>query len=164
MNSKSPLTAIVKRIKVKAAIGGRLEFGKAVNEIADALHIKDDAATMTLYGLCATGNVRWLDGEGEIVDEDKCTIAAFNRKPEFVIASDVRYFLTDWSPTPQRSGRESVIAALIVEGLNPPHNIDWKSFCKRVRDRCKGWRAKDKPALGFSDKQIQRCVNGLRGK
>jgi len=164
MNSKSPLTAIVKRIEVKASIGQRLEFGKAVSEIADALLVKDDAATMTLYGLCATGNVRWIDSSGEIVDEDKCTIADFNHKPKSVIAGDVRHWLTEWSPTPQRSRREAVIAAMIAEGLNPPRNINWKEFCNRVRDKCKGWLAKDKPALGFSDKQIQRCVNGLRGK
>jgi len=91
---------------------------------------------MTLYGLCATGNVRWLDAEGEVIDEDECTIGDFNGKPRWLIASDVRSFLTDWSSVPQPSRREAVISAMIAEGVNPPRTISWKEFYKRVRDGC----------------------------
>jgi hypothetical protein len=42
---------------------------------------------------------------------------------------------------------------------------DWcitKQFCDDVRNACRGWKAKGKPALGFGDKQIQRIVKNLR--
>jgi hypothetical protein len=60
--------------------------------------------------------------------------------------------------------REQVIQALIDEGLSPPRNIQWKLFCDRVRNECNGWLVPGKPALGFSDKQIQRVVKELRAK
>ena len=118
---------------------------------------------MTLYGLCATGNVRCLDDQGEVVDEDECTISHFSKKPKYVIASDVRSFLTDWSPDPLPSKREAVISAMIAEGLNPTRNINWKLFCDRVRNDCNGWIGK-RIAPGFSQKQIQRIVKDLRSK
>ena len=119
---------------------------------------------MTLYGLCATGNVRWLNAEG-VIDEDECTIGDFNGKPAFVIASDVRSFLRDWSQGPQPSRREAVISAMIAEGVNPPRNISWKEFYKRVRDACNArLDAKGRAPFGFGDKQIQRIVKDLRDK
>jgi hypothetical protein len=51
----------------------------AVTQIAHALNIEDEPAAMMLYGLCATGNVRWFDAQGELIDEDECTIADFNQ-------------------------------------------------------------------------------------
>jgi hypothetical protein len=165
MASTKPLTAIVERLKAKATQRKNepLTIGEAAAEIAQALNIRDEAAMMTLYGLCATGSVRWLDDQGELVDEDECTIGDFNNKPKFVIASDIRSFLTDWSPDPLPTKRETVISAMIAEGLNPPRNISWKKFCDQVRDKCNGWVGK-RPALGFSQKQIQRIVNDLRSK
>jgi hypothetical protein len=56
-----------------------------------------------------------------------------------------------------------VIEKLLAEGLNPPRNIKWKPFYKKVRDECNGW-IDDRPALGFGDKQIQRVVKELRTK
>jgi hypothetical protein len=141
-----------------------LVFTKAVTEIADALNVKNDAAAMTLYGLCATGNIRWLGEGGEVIDEDECTIADFNHKPRWVIASDVRSFLTDWSPDPQPSHRHAVIKAKLDEGARPGRTIPWKKFCNEVRDKCNGWRAKGKPTWGFSNKQIQRHVKDLMDK
>jgi hypothetical protein len=165
MASTKPVTAIVGRLKAKATQrkNEALTFSEAATEIANALNIRHEAATMTLYGLCATGNVRWLDDGLDIVDEDECTISSFAGKPALVIASDVRSFLTDWSPDPLPTKRETVISAMLAEGLNPPRNISWKKFCDQVRDKCNGWIGK-RPALGFSQKQIQRIVNDLRSK
>jgi hypothetical protein len=165
MNSKSLLKTIVRRIKQSDPnAAARLSFSEAANEIADALNIKYEAATMTLYGLCATGEVRWLNDQGEVIDEDECTIGDFNGKPKFVIASDVRHCLGRWSEGPRRSRREDVIAGLIADGVIPPDTIKWKEFYKRVRDECKGWRSAGKPAWGFGDKQIKRIVGDLRDK
>jgi len=166
MNSKSPVNAVTASLKAKYGRrpSSKLTLDEAATEIAQALNIHRDAAAMTLYGLCATGNVRWLDDRGEVIDEDECTIGNFNDKPKFVIASDVRSFLTDWSPDPQPSKRKDVIAAMIADGLIPGSTVEWKKFSDGVRDRCNGWRAKGKPAWGFSDKQIQREVKDLRGK
>jgi hypothetical protein len=145
--------------------GPRLTFDEAATEIAHALGIKYEAAAMTLYGLCATGNVRWADIQGVIVDEDTCTIADFTRdgRPVHVTAADVRHYLTDWSAQPQRSKRDEVIRTLFAEGLIPPRRISWKAFYRRVRDDCNGW-VNGRPALGFGDKQIQRLVKELRAE
>ena len=168
MNSKNAASAIVERMKKKAKNktppSKALTFSEAADEIGKALNIEYEAATMMLYGLCATGNVRWIDNQGKLVDEDECTIAGFYCKPAHILADDVRTCLTDWSPAPQSSRREAVIAAMIAEGLNPPRNIKWKAFFKRVRDECNGWLSEGKPALGFGDKQIQRIVKDLRSK
>jgi hypothetical protein len=165
MNSKSSLTAIISRFKPKdAGIEARLTFNEAATEIAHALKIKIEAAAMVLYGLCATGNVRWLNDQGEVIEEDECTVASFNDKPKYVIASDVRSHLTDWSSDPQPKKRENVIAEMLAEGLNPPRNIKWKPFCNRVRDECNGWLSRGQPALGFGDRQINRMVNELKSK
>jgi hypothetical protein len=165
MASTKPLTAIVERLKAKAKrrTSETLTIDEAATEIAQALNIKHQAAMMTLYGLCATGNVRWLDDSLDIVDEDQCTISSFAGKPALVIASDVRSFLTDWSPDTLPTKRETVISAMLAEGLNPPRNISWKKFCDQVRDKCNGWIDK-RIALGFSQKQIQRILNDLRSK
>jgi hypothetical protein len=166
MNGKTPEEAIVERLgqEVKRRPSSKaLTFSKAAIEIGQALNIDHEAARMTLYGLCATGNVRWVDNQRKLVDEDKCTIADFTGKPNFVSAEDVRDWLTEWSPAPQPSRREAVIDKMIAEGLNPPRNINWKMFYKRVRDECNGWLG-DRPAPGFSDKQIQRIYKDLRSK
>jgi len=163
MNSSNAVSAIVRRMK-KSGSRKTLTFIEASKEIGQVFNIEYEAATMTLYGLCATGNVRWVDGQGEFVDEDECTIADFTGKPKFVSAEDVRHWLTEWSPKPQPSRREAVIDKMIAEGLNPPRNISWKMFCKRVRDECNGWLSTGRPALGFSDKQIQRVFKELRAK
>jgi hypothetical protein len=166
MNSKSALKAIVGRIKTKAKRPTihPITIHEAAAEIADALNIKIEAAMMTLYGLCATGNVRWLNAEG-VVDEDECTISDFGGKPKQVIADDVRSFLAEWSQGPQPSRRNEVITALIAGGVNPPRTISWKEFCKVVRDEC-GARldAKGRAPFGFGDKQIQRIFKDLRKK
>jgi len=163
MNSKSAVTAIIGRIKEEKKVSKTLAIARAATEIARALNIRHEAAMMTLYGLCATGSVRWAGDQGIIVDEDDCTIAEFSSKPKHVVAGDVRSFLTDWSADPLPSKREAAIRAMIAGGLNPPRNINWKTFCDRVRDECNGW-LDDRPALGFGDKQIQRIVKDLRSK
>jgi hypothetical protein len=85
--------------------------------------------------------------------------------PVVVVEDDLRDWLRKQSPVPL-SGRqrEAVIAEMLRSGDNPPRNISWKEFCVKVRDQCNGWinKAKDKAALGYSLKQIQRAVKDLR--
>jgi hypothetical protein len=161
MNS---LKAIVRRIKTSDPSAATLTIDKAAAEIADALNIKYEAAMMTLYGLCATGEIRWWNDQG-LIDEDECTVADFSGKPKRVSADGVRHFLTEWSEGPQPSRREAVIAALIADGVNPPRNIKWKEFYKRVRDACNArLDAKGRAPFGFGDKQLYRIFNELRSK
>jgi hypothetical protein len=127
------------------------------------MRIENEAASMVLYGLCATGNVRCRNDQLEFIDPDECTLREFDGEAAFVAVDDVRHFLAEWSSAPQPAGREAVIEKLLADGLNPPRNIKWKSFNDRVRDECNGW-LDDRPALGFSDKQIQRMVKELRTK
>jgi hypothetical protein len=119
----------------------------AATEIAQGLNIPHEAAMMMLYGLCATGNVRWTAERGEVVEEDAVTIAAFSGKPAFVVADDLRSFLADCSPDPQPLRRDQVIVALLDEGRVPPRKIAWKAFNNLVRERCNGW-LNGRPALG----------------
>jgi len=160
MNSKSPINAVTAPLKAEYGRrrSSKLTMDEAATEIAQALNLHSEAAAMMLYGLCATGNVRWLDGAGEVIDEDKCTIANFNHKPVLVMADDVHHWLTVWSKAPQPSRREAVIAAMI------PRKIPWKKFCDEVRGKCNGWLPDGRPAPGFGDKQIQRIVKDLRSK
>jgi hypothetical protein len=160
MNRKSAVTAIVGRIKKSDPHNEPLTFSEAAIEIADALNIKHEAATMTLYGLCATGHIRCLNDRGELIEA-----IDIEGKPAFFRASDVRHFLTEWSEGPQPSRREAVISTMINEGVNPPRTISWKKFCNDVRDACNArLDAKGRPPFGFGDKQIQRIVKDLRSK
>src|SRR5262245_29691349 len=120
MNGKTREEALFERFAAeykRRPSSKALTFSKAATEIGRALNIKHEAAAMT---------------GGEFVDEDKCTVADFNDKPKFVSAEDVRHWLTEWSSAPQSARREAVIDAMIAEGLNPPRNIKWKMFYKRV--------------------------------
>ena len=138
--------------------GPLIAFSDAAKEIADALKIPNEAASMTLYGLCATGYVRWTDISGVIVEEDDLTVANFSDKPALVVADDVRSYLVDWSPVLQPKRRDHVIAVLLFEGYNPPRNIKWKPFCDLIRDKCNGWLKPGEPALSFGD----RVKTGLK--
>jgi hypothetical protein len=172
MNSKDALTAIMsnlrKKRKSKDDPRPRLTFADAATEIAQALRIKHEAAAMTLYGLCATGNVLCLNDQGEVLEPDECNVRELCGAA-FVIADGIRSFLTDWSPDPRPEKRKGVIRALFDEGHNPPRTIEWEPFCCQVRDKCNGWLPKGKNpkariAPGFSVKQIQRIVKDLRAK
>lgn len=164
MNSKSALKAIVRRIKQSDPNAATLTFSKATTEIAHALNIKHEAATMTLYGLCATGEIRWWNDQG-LIDEDECTVGDFGNKPKRVSADGVRHWLREWSQGPQPSRREAVISGLISDGVIPPDTIKWKEFYKRVRDACNArLDAKGRAPHGFGDKQIWRIVKDLRDK
>ena len=142
-----------------------LAFSLAAQEIKEALNIHHEAATMTLDGLCATGNVRSFNNKHELIDAEECTIGDFEGSPAFVAASDVRNYLTEWSPDPQPRHRDAVIAEMFQDGTIRP-NTRWKDIYKLVRDRCNGWivtGGERKPAPGFGNRQIERIVNRLRG-
>ena len=87
-NSKDDpaLAALVANVRGEP-IGPLITRTEAAKEIAEALKIDHKVAMMTLYGLCVTGDVRWFDDSGEIVDEDAVTIAAFAAKPVSAIAA-----------------------------------------------------------------------------
>ena len=141
-----------------------LSYAVADNEIAQAFNLRNEATLMLLCGLIATGNVRALDKNGDLIDLDECTIVELEGKPAFVAAEDLRDWLRDHSALPQ-GARDRVIAQKLRDGINPPRNIPWKPFCDVIRDGCGGWvgnGTKRKPAHGFSDKQIQRAVKDLR--
>ena len=139
----------------------RLSLSEAASELGNALRLKHEAATMTLYGLCATGNIRSLSAEGQVIEEGECTIGNFN--PAFVIASDLQSFLTDWSPDPQPQHRDAVIAEMLKDGLVPGASIPWKEFENKVRNACNGWIG-SRPARGFDHKTIYRTVKRLRNE
>jgi hypothetical protein len=163
MNSKSPLPAIIGRLKASPTKHDWIRFAKAVAEISEAFGIRSEAASMTLYGLVATGIVQALDKAGKFINLDTCTITELEGKPEFVSTNELRSWLREWSAAPTVD-RDRVIEKKLRGSQIPGRNIDWKKFCDEVRDGCNGWRAKGRPAWGFSDKQIQRVVNELRSK
>jgi hypothetical protein len=138
-------------------------FSSATADIAQALCIPNEAAAMTLYGLCATGNVRAFGDQGEVLDVEKRLIEDLERlNPILVSGDDVRHWLRGWSRGPIRQDRDKVILAKLRKGLIPGSNIHWKKFRDDIRNDCNGWGAKGKPANGFGDKQIQRAVKRLR--
>jgi hypothetical protein len=88
--------------------------------IAKALHIDPEAASMVLYGLCATSRVRWVDSTGKLVDEDEVTIASFEGKVDLVVAEDIDDVLEEWSTASQdRAETWGVFTALAFEGHSP---------------------------------------------
>jgi hypothetical protein len=163
-SGKDVLASVQRDAKPNPRPTDLLTFSLAVQEIKEALKIHHEAATMTLYGLCATGNVRSLNNKHELIDAEECTIGDFEGSPAYVAASDVRNYLTEWSPDPQPLHREAVIAEMLQDGTIR-RNTSWKDIYKLVRDRCNGWiktGGEWKPDKGFGDKQIQRIVNRLR--
>jgi hypothetical protein len=161
--NKTKVAALIAGLKPSPP-GPRITFDKGASEIAEALQIPYAAAEITLYGLCATGDVRWIDVSGAMVEEDELTVANFSGKPALIDIDDVRACLVEWSPDPQPKRRGQVISTLLAEGRNPPRNIKWKPFCDLVRDKCNGWFEPGKPAPSFGDRQIQRAVKDLRTK
>ena len=139
-----------------------IPFHKAAAEIALALRIPDEAAGMVLYGLCVTTNVRFLDGQRNLVDFEECTVDGFWHKTQRVSASEVRFHLKEWSSVPQSDdAKKAAIRSMLKEGKVPPRLISWKLFRNEVRDRCNGWLAPGKPAFGFGDKQIDRITKDI---
>lgn len=135
----------------------------AEQEITQALNVPGAVAQMMLYGLIATGNILAATTAEETIHPEQCTIAEFEGKAALVEADDLRHWLQENSPAPLTDHRDRVIEAMLSGESNPPRNIPWKKFCDAVRNKCNGWH-KDKPALGFGDKQIQRIVKGIRDR
>ena len=135
-------------------IGSRISRKAAAEEIAE----HNAVAMMTLYGLCATGDVRWVDATGEVLEEDDLTVANFSGKLALIDADDLRDWLVTCSHDSQLSRKEEVIRTMIVEG-NTPRKLGRKVFCDRVREAC-NWREE----RGFGDRTIMRLVKGLGQK
>jgi hypothetical protein len=121
---------------------------------------------MLLDGLIATGNVRACDKNDDLIDLDECSIAGLEGKAASVAANELREWVREHSTLPQGSqARDRLIAQKLQEGINPPRNTPWKTFCNLIRNECNGWvgnGAKRKPAIGFGDKQIQRAEGRIR--
>src|SRR5215469_5550513 len=98
MNSKTQLQATLERMKA----GQRkpkdwLACTVAADEIAQALSLPWEPALVLLHGLCATGLVRCLNRQREIVDPDEVTLAEFQFEAVIVNATDVREQLAEWT-------------------------------------------------------------------
>jgi hypothetical protein len=135
-------------------------------ELTQAFNLSNDVAAMLLDGLIATGNVRALDRDGELIDIDNCPVADLEGKAKSIAANELRDWISAHSTLPQGpQARDRLIAQKLGEGINPPRNIPWKKFCDDIRDGCGGWIVTDGkrvPTRGFSDKQIQRAVKDLK--
>jgi hypothetical protein len=168
MASTKPITSIVERLKAKVKQPSKadhdwIKFAQAVTEVIEAFGLPGDAASVMLFGLIATGQVRALDKAGQFIDLDSCTIAELEGKPKSVSANELRGWLREWSAAPT-TDRARVIADKLRSGEIPGRNITWKEFCDDVRSKCNGWRDKGKPNWGFGDKQIKRICNHLMDK
>jgi hypothetical protein len=121
--------------------------------IAKALHIDPEAASMVLYGLCATRRVRWVDSNGKLVDEDEVTIADFEAKLDLVSAKDIDDVLEEWSTASQdRAETWGVFTALAAEGHVPGRGgTSWKAYEKLFRLRLPGRRRR-----GFRLRTLKR--------
>jgi hypothetical protein len=116
-----------------------LSLSNASEEITKALRIPQDAATATLYGLCAIGRIRWVDFDGKLVNCDEVTVSNFGGKPAFVVAEDVHDVVAEWSPDPVSSNAKQAVVRRLLAKHNPPRTISWKEFCNLVRDHGHGW-------------------------
>jgi hypothetical protein len=161
MKSNSRLAGMIEALKSKPELEPTwLPFSGGTAEIGESLGLPHEAASMLLYGLCATGNVRCLNDQGEFVDEDECTIRAFGGEAAFVAAEDVRAWLAEWSDALQPSRLRAEIAQRLKAGDVPGRNIPWKQFEQEVRTACKA-----KPRTrGFDHRTFQRIVRELRSK
>jgi len=116
MNGKTPEEAIIERIVAEGeykppnkADHKWIGIMKARTEVMEAFGICYEAASVTVYGLIATGQVRALDETREFIDLDDCTIAELEGKPKRVSATELRALLREWSPAPT-ADRDRVIS------------------------------------------------------
>lgn len=156
-NNAAQIHAMISKLKPHP-VTSWLTRGEAAGEIAEALQIPYAAAMMTLYGVCATGGVRWVDNSGESIEEDELTVANFSDKPERVAADDLKACLVEWSHIAQLSTRDEVIKKMLHEG-NTPRKLTGKVFCHEVRKACNGEQQR-----GFGDRTILNVVRGLGKK
>jgi hypothetical protein len=165
------MSTITERAGIKRRPRTKADFdwiGRSIaeNELAQAFNLPREVASMLLHGLIATGNVRALGNDNELIDIDACTIADLEGKAASVAANELRDWINEHSTVPQgRQSRDGLIAQKLREGINPPRNISWKEFRNDIRNGCGGWivtGGKRHAAHGFGDKQIQRAVNRLR--
>ena len=169
MTPIKPSAALMQRLRAPRRPRTKADFewiGQSVaeDELAQAFALPSAVASMLLHGLVATGTVRALDPDGNVIDVDECKIWEFEGKIKSVSADELQDWLRKHSSVPQGQ-RDRLIAQKLREGINPPRNKSWKEFYILIRDGCGGWignGAKRKPALGFGDKQIQRAVKRLR--
>ena len=156
MASTKSVDAIVDRMMAKAKPVNWIHVSKAWVEVREAFGISTEAASMLVFGLIATGTIRALDGEQQLIDLDECRIWELEGKPIFVRADELRDWLREWSVAPT-ADRDRAIAEKLRSGQIPGRNISWKKFCDDLRDKCNGWRAKGKAAWGVWRQANQTC-------
>jgi hypothetical protein len=143
-----------------------LTFANAEQEIARALKIKREAALMTLFGLCAIGDVRVADANGEVIEEGEYMIGDIVEIRHLrVAAGDLHAWLADVSAAPQRSALKEAITRRVNAGEVPGDTITWARFCDLIRKDCNGYvrtGGKPQPSRGFGDKTIKRAVADLQ--
>jgi hypothetical protein len=169
MTPIKPSAALMQRLRAPRRPRTKADFewiGQSVaeDELVQAFALPSAVASMLLHGLVATGTVRVLDNDGNVIDLDECKIWEFEGKIKSVAANELRDWIGEHSSVPQ-GHRDRLIAQKLQEGINPPRNKSWKEFYILIRDGCGGWignGAKRKPAWGFGDKQIQRVVKDLK--
>jgi hypothetical protein len=163
MTSKNQVPAILERLKaLQKKPMDWLAWGKAADEIAEALNLQWEPALTLLHGPCATNLVRWLDRQGEIVDEFEYVLAKFGTEAvAFVNTTDLREQLAEWSRRPQPELLKARIVKMIADGVVPGRTRKWKEIFRELRDSCNGWLGDGRPARGFGDRQIQRVFKEL---
>ena len=157
-------------------------FYIAANEIGQRHSLSPGAAQTKLRELCASGLVRsWrqpysmVNGvpEGEGPPERIEPIAWRRNEIDLMTDADGCSYFVDVSmvdldaqlgPT-KRSPRDAAIIKRLQAGEQPPDKVPWKKFCDNIRDDAEGWiDNRQRPALGFSNKQIQRAVKAVMDK
>ena len=116
--AKLYLKQLMARLRSKAT-SDWLSFSEGASEIAKGLGIAHEPASMLLYGLCATGNVRCSNKKLQVLDPDDYMIADFEGEPAYVAASDVRHWLAQWSKAPLANILDTVIAEKLQAGVVP---------------------------------------------
>jgi hypothetical protein len=141
-----------------------LPFDKAAGKLQLGLKLASiEAATMTLYGLCATGTVRWLDNQEQLVDEDECTVADFDSKPAFIVTVDVLHWLAGWVPNLKllEELRDTLILERVRDGDRPGIQLyDFVRKACHVGSNRRGQLDQE----GFSDKQLGRIAKDYLGR
>src|SRR5262245_2969195 len=112
---------LVERLKADAkskADPDWISFNQAEDELAKAFGLSNDVASMTLFGLIATGLLPAADTSRRLIDLDTTTIVELDHKPAFVSEGDLRHWLRDQSDVPTNK-LDLVIKKFLRSGKAP---------------------------------------------